>query len=220
MFHTPRILSAYPHNVKQIRNFLLEEGLPFMSNSHHIAADSTADTTCVRTFVQQAIDHYPRLAAFSFKLELPYRETMNEYRSLILRFHTEVWQRAGEYSRQRQQARRHSPPTVLRWLWEAASAPGCGMIMLMNLDTLGTVSNPPLMDSVLQEMNTSIREAWRTVTHADNNVDSMLSFIISRTEGCLFLQQFSQLQSRVNEMVSPVMVARTGGVCEGNGCSS
>jgi uncharacterized membrane protein len=45
---------------------------------------------------------------FCFTLTLPYRESMADYRSLILRFHTEVWQRIGEYSWQRQQARRHT----------------------------------------------------------------------------------------------------------------
>jgi hypothetical protein len=39
-----------------------------------------------------------------------YRESMADYRSLILRFHTEVWQRIGEYSWQRQQARRRHRP--------------------------------------------------------------------------------------------------------------
>lgn len=88
-------------------------------------------------FLQQAVDHYPRQTAFSFTLALLYREVMSEYRSLILRFRTEVWQRTGEYSRQCQQARRPSPPTVLRWLWESVSAPECKMVLLMNLDTPG-----------------------------------------------------------------------------------
>ena len=86
-------------------------------------AANDADVANTRDFLQQAVDHYPRLAALSFTLALPYREAMNEYRSLILRFHTEVWHRTGEYSWQRQQERCHSPPTILRWLWESASAP-------------------------------------------------------------------------------------------------
>lgn len=174
---------------------------------------NTADAANIRAFLQQAVDHYPRLVAFSFTLKLPYREALNEYRALILRFHTEVWQRTGEYSRQRQQARRHSPPTVLRWLWEVVSTPECGMIMLMNLDTLGSVRNLPLMDRVLQEMYAIIGDAWRTVTDADNSVTSMSSFIISRTDRCSFSRSFSQLQTRVNEMASLVMTARTGVIC-------
>lgn len=172
-------------------------------------SDSTAGTANIRAFLQQAVDHYPRLVAFSFTLKLPYRETMSDYRSLILRFHTEVWRRTGQYSRQCQQARRHSPPTVLRWLWESVSAPECKMVLLMNLDTLGAWRD----EVVQQEMSVILREAWRTVRGTDSNVTSMASFIISRTERCSFSQPFSQLQTRVNEMVSPVKTAITGVVC-------
>nr|WP_240132926.1 DUF3296 domain-containing protein [Enterobacter hormaechei] len=163
--------------------------------------------------MQQAVDHYPRLAAFSFTLKLPYREAMSEHRSLILRFHTEVWQRTGEYSRQRQQARRHSPPTILRWVWESVSAPECKMVLLMNPDTLGGVRNTPPEGTALQEMYAIIGNAWQTVTGTDSCVTRMASFIISRTGRGAFAQPFSLLQTRVNEMVSPVMMARTGVVC-------
>lgn len=103
---------------------------------------------------------FPRLVAFSFTLALPYRDTQAGYHALILRFHTDVWQCIREYSRQRQQARQHSPPTVLRWLWEMASAPECRMVILMNLDTLGTVRNPQRIDSLLHEMSALIGDAW------------------------------------------------------------
>ncbi|WP_258306100.1 hypothetical protein [Enterobacter sp. CGMCC 5087] len=56
------------------------------------------DAVNTRAFLQQAVDHYPRLAVFSFTLVLPHHDTMADYRSLILRFHTEVWQRMGDYS--------------------------------------------------------------------------------------------------------------------------
>lgn len=70
-----------------------------------------------RAFLQQAVDHYPRLAVFGFILRLPCRENLADYQSLILRFHAEVWQHTDEYSRNCQQARRHSPPMNLRWIW-------------------------------------------------------------------------------------------------------
>lgn len=181
-----------------------------MNHSYTRASDAvSADAFSTRAFLQQAVDHYPRLAAFSLTLKLPYREVMSEYRSLILRFHTKVWQRTGEYSRQCQQARRPSPPTVLRWMWESVSAPECKMVLLMNLDTLGD-----WRDEVMQqEMSGILREAWRTVTGTDSYVTRMASFIISRTGRSSFSQPFSQLQARVNNMVSPVMTARTGVVC-------
>ncbi|AHE72585.1 hypothetical protein M942_04695 [Enterobacter ludwigii] len=80
------------------------------------------DAANTRAFLQQAVDHYPRLAVFSFTLALPHLETMADYHAAILRFHTEVWQRIVEYSWERQQARHNSPPTILRWLWECGVA--------------------------------------------------------------------------------------------------
>ncbi|HCR1909975.1 TPA: DUF3296 domain-containing protein [Enterobacter kobei] len=175
-----------------------------MNHSYTRASDAvSADAVSTRAFLQQAVDHYPRLAAFSFTLKLPYRETLSEYRSLILHFHTEVWQRTGEYSRQR------SPPTILRWMWESVSAPECKMVLLMNLDTLGALRD----EVVQQEMSGILREAWCEVMHADSNVTSMASFVISRTGKFLFSRSFSQLQTKVNEMASLVMTARTGVVC-------
>ncbi|MFZ4221181.1 hypothetical protein [Enterobacter ludwigii] len=87
----------------------------------HSSPTNIADAAHIRAFLQQAVDHYPRLAAFCFTLGLPYRAIPADYQSLILRFHTEVWQRTGEYSWERQQERRNSPPTLLRWIWESAS---------------------------------------------------------------------------------------------------
>ncbi|WP_228150273.1 hypothetical protein [Klebsiella variicola] len=46
-----------------------------------------------------------------------------------------------------QQARHRSLPTLLRWIWETASAPECKMVLLLNLDTLGTGRNLQLTDS-------------------------------------------------------------------------
>jgi hypothetical protein len=158
-------------------------GKPIMNSYPPTTASANAaDTVNIRAFLQQAVDHYPWLAAFGFTLELPYRESIADHRSLILRFHTEVWQRIGEYMWQRQQARQNLPPTVLRWIWESASAPACKMVLLMYLDTLGTVSNPPLMDSVLHDMFAIIGDAWLMVAGTDNSVaSSRLSLSVVQT---------------------------------------
>lgn len=56
------------------------------------------------------------------------------------------------------------------------------MIMQMNLDSLVTMRNSPLIDdSVLQEIYVIIGHPWYTVTDADNIIVSMLSSIISRS---------------------------------------
>lgn len=177
-------------------------------------ADNAVYANHVRAFLQQAVDHYPRLVAFSFTLVLPYGETLADYHALILRFHTEVWQRTGEYSQARQQARHRSPPTLLRWIWEAASAPECKMVLMLNLDTLGTERNPQLADGALQEINVIIADAWQTVAGtACTGVTSMTQNIISRAGRDVFTSPFNQLKTQVQAMTVPVTLARTGVIC-------
>ena len=179
-----------------------------MNHSYTRASDAvSAYAVSTRAFLQQAVDHYPRLAAFSFTLKLPYRETMSEYRSLILRFHTEVWQRTGEYSRQRQQARQSSPPTILRWMWESASAPDCRMVLMMNLDTLGAARD----ESAQQAMRKIIRNAWLSVTGSEHH--GITPIIINRAVRRTFRSPFNQLRTQVQSMAAPISTARTGIVC-------
>lgn len=174
-----------------------------------IAAGNAADTANIRAFLQQAVDHYPRLAVFSFTLALPYRESIADYRSLILRFHTEVWQRTGEYSWQRQQQRRNSPPTLLRWVWESVRAPKCKMALLMNLDTLGRVRVHD--ERAQQAISEILREAWLMVTGAERNgVTSIMPIILIRSGRGTFTTPFNQLKAQVQTMQSPVATARTG----------
>jgi hypothetical protein len=71
----------------------------------------------------------------------------------------------------------------------------------------------PGRDSVEQDLRAIIDGPWRTVVEADYTVAGISSFIIGRTDCFLFTRLFSQLQKRVNEMASPVMTARTGGIC-------
>ena len=181
-------------------------------NNHYSGAASgnASDAANTRACLQQAVDHYPRLAAFSFTLVLPHRETLADYRSLILRFHTEVWQRTGAYSQERQQARKHSPPTLLRWIWESARAPECKMVLLLNLDTLGGVHD----ESAQQGVSEMLIDAWITVTGANHkDVTNITLVILNRVARGVFTTPFNQLTAQVKAMTVPVTLARTGVIC-------
>ena len=182
-----------------------------MNNYHTDAvAGSAADPANIRAFLQQAIDHYPRLAAFSFTLALPYRETQADYRLLTLRFHTEVWQRMGEYSWQRRQSCQSSPQTLLRWIWEAASAPECKMVLLLNLETLGRVHD----ERVRQRISEMLIDAWTTVTGANRkNVTNITPVILNRVARGVFTTPFNQLTAQIKAMTVPVTLARTSVIC-------
>lgn len=165
--------------------------------SHGTVATDAVLSADLRAFLQQAVDHYPRLVAFSFTLVFPHYDTMADYSSLILRFHTEVWQRTGEYSRERQQERRHSPPTLLRWLREAVSAPECRMVLLLNLDTLGAARNAQCVENALQAISVAIADAWQTVTGVDHNgITNMTLLIINRAVRGAFTTPFNQLKAQ------------------------
>lgn len=174
-------------------------------------AGNASDKANTRAFLQQAVDHYPRLAAFSFTLGLPYRDSMADHRSLILHFHTEVWQRIGEYSWERQQERRSTPPTLLRWVWESSSAAQCKMVLLLNHDTLGAIRDVQLIENVQQAVSEMLSDAWLTVTGTDRNgVTSITPIILSRIDRGTFTTPFNQLKAQVLAMQAPVETARTG----------
>ncbi|WP_262484735.1 YagK/YfjJ domain-containing protein [Citrobacter braakii] len=180
------------------------------SCSEIAGADSSTPAT-MRLFLQQAVDHYPRLAAFSFTLALPYSESIADYRSLILRFHTEVWQQIGEYSWQRQQARHQSPPTLLRWIWESVCTSECKMVLLLNSDTLGAVSHGQLIESTQQAVSEILNDAWLTVTGVERNgVTNITPIILNRSGRGTFMTSFNQLKVQVQTMQEPVATARTG----------
>ena len=165
--------------------------------------DSLTEAQRINRLLQAAVEHYPRLAAFSFMLVFPPGVASAGYPALISRFHTEVRQRIREYAQQRQQAHRHSPPTILRWLWEGAGAPTCRMVLLMNRDTPGIVEN----DTLLQEAGDILAGAWRTATGTEQySVEGMVLTTTDRTARDAFTVPFSQLKSRVQEMVAPVMM--------------
>lgn len=182
---------------------------------NHSASEITGADRCtpvtIRMFLQQAVDHYPRLVALSFTLLLPHRDAMTDYHALILRFHAEVWQRTGEYSRECQQERRHSPPTILRWLWEAVSAPECKMVLLMNLDTLGATRHVQRVENALQTISVAIADTWQTVTSIDHNgITNIVPLIINRSVRGAFTTPFNQLKAQVQAMEVPVATAKTG----------
>ena len=196
-----------PRNLnQQKRTFIVNH-----SASEITGADNRCTPVTIRMFLQQAVDHYPRLVAFSFTLLLPHRDAMTDYHALILRFHAEVWQRTGEYSRELQQERRGSPPTLLRWIWASTSAPECKMVLLMNLDTLGAARNTQRVENALQAISVTIADVWQTVTDVDHDgITNMTAIIVNRSVRGAFTTPFNQLKAQVQTMQAPVATARTG----------
>ncbi|EHF4788588.1 TPA: hypothetical protein N2E47_004701, partial [Salmonella enterica] len=86
----------------------------------------------LRKVFQQAIDQYPRLAAFLLMLPGVTPEA-------VQRFHNSVYQQVSELAVTRQLSGRPVPPTVLRWIW--AFPPGQTGRMLLLRDAVSSIND-------------------------------------------------------------------------------
>lgn len=87
----------------------------------------------------------------------------------------------------------------------------CKMVLLMNLDTLGDISNVQLIENAQQAIIEIIRDAWLTVTDTDHcGVTNITPIIVSRTGKGTFSALLNQLQTQVQAMCQPLATAKMG----------
>lgn len=85
------------------------------------------------------------------------------------------------------------------------------MLLLMNLDTLGAISNVQHIENTQQAISEIIRDAWLTVTSTDRNgVTNITPIIVNRPGKDVYIAPFNQLQKQVQAMCQPVAIAKTG----------
>ncbi len=87
----------------------------------------------------------------------------------------------------------------------------CKMVLLMNLDTLGAISNVQLIENAQQAISEIIRDAWLTVTDTDHcGVTSITPIIVNRTGKGTFSAPLNQLQTQVQAMCHTLATAKMG----------
>ena len=123
---------------------------------------NNANVSLIRATLQQATDHYPRLAALGFTLQHANPHSQQN-RAQLLRFHAETYCRIGKYIQARLSTGKPSQPTLLRWLWEERNTSACRMILLFNL----AVCYYPRYDASpaegMQAMTALLTAAWSEV---------------------------------------------------------
>ncbi|HDT6064446.1 TPA: inovirus-type Gp2 protein, partial [Enterobacter kobei] len=139
-----------------------------------------ANVSLIRATLQQATDHYPRLAALGFTLQHANPHSQQN-RAQLLRFHAETYCRIGEYIQARLSTRKPSQPTLLRWLWEERNTSACRMILLFNL----AVCYHPRYDASpaegMQAMTALLTAAWSEV-EPDGMLIEMAEYRAERTK--------------------------------------
>ncbi|HBQ7202776.1 hypothetical protein PO475_24835 [Klebsiella pneumoniae] len=165
----------------------------------------------IRRVLQQATDHFPRLAALGFTLQYANCHSCdNEQQSnaQLLRFHAEAYCRIGEYSKRRIEAGKPSQPALLRWLWEAESISTCRMMMLFNL---GVCSHPRYDSSAwdgIHEVMSLLVAAWREV-EPNGELTEIKVHRVERTKPAAFDKRYAELRDAALQIASPVAFARS-----------
>lgn len=169
------------------------------------------DAVLIRTTLQQATDHYPRLAALGFTLQHASthldRDTQQN-RAQLLRFHAETYCRIGEYAKARTNSGKLSQPTLLRWLWEAQNTSACRMMMLFNLGVCCSPRHDVSPDEEMQAMISLLMAAWSDVEPGGKLV-AMKEYRAERTKPVAFGKHYSALREAALRMASPVAFVRS-----------
>lgn len=161
-----------------------------------------ADVEPLRRVLQQAIDQYPRLAAFLLMLPGVTPEAVQH-------FHKSVYQQVSELAINRQLSGRPVPPTVLRWIWASPPGQTGRMLLLLNQDTFcyPRYDRPP--DRCFETMETLLRQAWETVDiPLRGKLPDITVFRVDRTIPAQADAQYSRLRECALSL-TPAATARS-----------
>ncbi|HHQ8364284.1 TPA: hypothetical protein ACSUN1_000581 [Salmonella enterica subsp. diarizonae] len=168
--------------------------------SRYPAISRDADAGLIRTVLQQAIDQYPRLAAFLLTLPAPERH-----------FHDVVYQQVREMAISRRLSGRPVPPTVLRWMWEKKNDPGqsCRHLLLMNQDTFCHPRYDVPADRCSDTMEALLRDAAGTINDVRHHpLPEITVFRVDRSRPAQADAQYSRLRDCALSLV-PGVTARS-----------
>ncbi|ANZ89368.1 MULTISPECIES: hypothetical protein [Enterobacterales] len=165
----------------------------------------------IRSVLQQATDHYPRLAALGFTVQHTNRHSCENERqgnAQLLRFHAEAYCRIGEYSKKRIEAGKPSQPTLLRWLWEEKCTSTCRMMMLFNLAICSHPRHDSSATDGIQEVMSLLVAAWREV-EPNGEITEIKVHRAERAKPAAFDKRYAELRDAALQIASPVAFARS-----------
>ncbi|MCD2457980.1 hypothetical protein ACHHZ9_07785 [Enterobacter cloacae complex sp. 2024EL-00232] len=165
----------------------------------------------IRSVLQQATDHYPRLAALGFTVQQGntcFCDNVRHDSAQLMRFHAETYCRISDYSKKRIESGKPSQPTLLRWLWEEKCTSACRMMMLFNL----AICSHPRHDSSamdgIQEVMSLLVAAWREV-ETDGRITDIKIHRAERAKPAAFDKRYSELRDAALQIASPVAFVRS-----------
>jgi len=186
-----------------------------MNNSNEKGASGTNtgsnNVMFIRSVLQQATDHYPRLAALGFTVQegnTCFRDKVRHDSAQLLRFHAETYCRINDYSKKRIEVGKSSQPTLLRWLWEEQNTPTCRMMLLFNLAICSHPRHESSVTDEMQEVMSLLAAAWREV-EPDGVLTEIKVYQVERTMPAAFDKRYAELRDAALQIASPVAFARS-----------
>ncbi|MEN3752101.1 inovirus-type Gp2 protein [Mangrovibacter sp. SLW1] len=158
--------------------------------------------------LQQAVDHYPRLAALSFSLHGAGGNTVLKP-SVMLRFHTAVHRSFGEYVTERRVTGRPSQPTLLRWLWEDRPVLPCRMLLLFNRNAVFHLRDGASPGEALQPVTARLKTAWADASDGGTLSEPVILYV-DRTRPDAAEHALTRLREMTGMIASPVSATRSG----------
>ncbi|EHO8938686.1 hypothetical protein KNA70_003302 [Salmonella enterica] len=174
-----------------------------MTHCHTTSTDAhLTGVETLRKVLQQAIDQYPRLAAFLLTLPAATQGTVQH-------FHDVVYQQISGLAVTRQLSGRPVPPTVLRWIWASPPGQTGRMLLLLNQDTFchPRYDRPP--DRCFETMETLLRDAGSTLNDVRHHQPPEITvFRVDRTIPAQADAQYSRLRECALSL-TPAATARS-----------
>jgi hypothetical protein len=147
-------------------------------------------------FLQQAVDHYPRLAAFHFSLRLPGPFCGD----LQNRFQQDLRLCIDAFVNQRQSQGKPAPPTRVRMLWGIDHSGNTGVLLLLSQNTFHSVRHDKSLQHAQEDMAALISDVWGSVTGAGLLPSAITCLSVNRDQPEAFTTQSGNLSALVSRI--------------------
>ncbi|EDA1463683.1 inovirus-type Gp2 protein [Salmonella enterica] len=159
----------------------------------------------LRRFVQQAVDHWPRLLVIHFTL---HSGTENIPKQQINAFYEAVYHRIHDHTIPRCNVGQPSPPVLLRWLWEKQGGAAVRCLLMMNQNLFCHACYERRSGEGYAQLADLLRSAWGTVC-GEGQCETDSCFQVERTVTPAGDCRYEELKMVALSFILPVVAGIT-----------
>lgn len=160
-----------------------------------VEADNSTPAS-IRRFMQQAIDHYPQLAAFGFTLTVP----VSHWTDLLREFQLRLTLRLHAFADQRQSQGKPAPLTQVRILSGSSGNGSIRVVLLLNQCTFYSPRHDDSLQCAQESMTTLISETVGLVTGSELSPAVITRLSVERAVPGTFAAQSDHLSALIRQL--------------------